>query len=134
MKKTAAYNRAVTAEPDLRAVEKVIRAIATLNVTPGTAYDSLIRPLTSPLVGWERGTHHHAIDPADDPRIDSATGVRRVTMIRATDIPVHVRTSSEPATDEEKWLRTPEAYDAVTDVWLDYLSAVEDPSRPYYRL
>ena len=124
MKTTPAYRRALAAEPTLRSVEKVVHALADLHIAPGTAYDEIIKPLTDPLIGWRRGVHHHAHNPEDVPPT--------FQIVRASDIPSPVTTGSEPATAEETWLRTCEAFDAVTDVWLDYLGKRENPDRPYY--
>ena len=124
MNTTPDYRRALAAEPDLRAVEKVVHALADLNVMPGTVYDAIIKPLADPLIGRNRGTHHHAHNPEDLPSPSS--------IVRASDFPSPIASGSKPATDEEKWLRTREAFDAVTDVWLDYLGKRENPDRPYY--
>lgn len=127
METTPEYLRAVAAEPRLRAVGRVIKALAALNVMEGTAYDAVIRPLVAPLVGWSRGRHFHAHNPEDMPKPEHG-------MILMSQIPEPIITKPEPATDEEAWLRTQKAYDAVIGVYLDYLADNTNPMKKQYRL
>lgn len=136
MNQTPKYARALNSEPKLRNLERVIRALAALNPMPGTVYDAVIYPLASPLVGWRRGQHFHAHNPEDMPTpiSKSTEGERTVALYSLADYPTPIATVSQPATTEEAWLRTREAFDAVTNVWLDHLTDAEDPDRPYCRI
>lgn len=113
---TPAYRRALASEPGLCAVARVVRILAAAGYDGADTYGTILKPLTFPLVGWQRGIHFHAHNPEDMPP--------RVGLVCAADFPDPIITSADPATEEEDWLRTQEAYDAVTDVWLDYLDGV----------
>lgn len=113
---TPAYRRALAAEPGLKAAHRIVRILAVAGYDGAETYDGILKPLAYPLVGWQRGTHYHAHNPEDMPQ--------RTGWISFADLPDPITTKAEPATEEEKWLRSQEAFDAVTDVWLDYLDGV----------
>ena len=109
----AAYERALTAEPQLEAVVRVVDALLLIDDEKGDELDywSIIKPLIVPWLGHQRGTV--PVNAPDEPT--SATlKVKSAGELARTNWPRPV-----PATTEtEKWLRSEEAYDAFTDVLL----------------
>lgn len=123
----ALVQRAFTAERELLAIDKLVHVLVTLAPTErsgkamcvGCLWDSIIKPLTSSLLGYGRG---HIPEQAQDlpegmlPRLETISfgdfKERRATHLRAD-------------TETEKWLRTSEAWDAVTDYWLKQLEAAD---------
>ncbi len=87
----AEFERALTAERDLRAADRMVTALCA-EIRAGRlcdrcAWSGIVKPLVSPPIGHERGY------------------------------------PTAEARDTERWLRTPEAWDAVTSVWLERLQA-----------
>ncbi|WP_068154407.1 hypothetical protein [Rhodococcus phenolicus] len=114
---TDLYERALAAEPRLRALDLAVRTMAALvrpgdMMCPGCVWEQVIKPLARPLIGNERGTvPANAKDPAD-----SWDPVNLADLLGTLD---EARERRVPAdTETERWLRTDEAYDAVTDTWL----------------
>jgi hypothetical protein len=115
----AAYDRVLEAEPRLRAVVRVVDALIqfvrpTDEMCHGCIWELMVKPLTSPLLGWGRGyLPKSAKDPDPDekwPRFINAAEYMRQPDPR---IPAE--------TETEKWLRTSEAWDAFTDVLIGRL-------------
>jgi hypothetical protein len=127
-----AYKRAVEAEPRLRHVERMVKA-QVLYIRPGDTFchgcywDAILKPLVTPLVGWGRGEPH---EDAEDPH-PSGKRVMHVTgggesRVEEKDNYLVITTSwdeafarmdaePEPTTATEKWLRSSDAWDTVTD-------------------
>ncbi len=113
------YARALDAEPNLRAVDRLVTALCAF-VRPSDVmcsdclYGRTVDPLVTPLVGWERGA---GVRVARDPEPDAPR--LRVFTIAELDARVMPRGSRPPATtDTERWMRTADAYDAVRDTLL----------------
>lgn len=109
----AAYERALTAEPQLEAVVKVVDALLLIDDEKGDGLDhwGIIKPLIVPWLGYQRGT---VPVNAQDAPTSATPKVKSVGELARTNLPRPV-----PATTEtEKWLRSEEAYDAFTDVLL----------------
>jgi len=109
----AAYERALTAEPQLEAVVKVVDALLLIDDDKSDELDhwGIIKPLIVPWLGYQRGTV--PLNAPDAPT-SSTPKVKSVGELARTNLPRPV-----PATTEtEKWLRSEEAYDAFTDVLL----------------
>jgi hypothetical protein len=124
----AAYERALQAEPDLAAVVRVVDALCAL-VRPsdllchGCVWETIVKPLVSPLVGWRRG---YPPEVAADPDSDKPSGFRMITGGEMLDAyRAHEATRVSATTDTEKWLRTSEAFDAFTNVLLDRLERAD---------
>lgn len=111
---------ALAAEPRLQAIERLVDALCAL-VRPadtmcfGCVWESIIKPLTVPLVGWERGyPPEQAHDPGTKPLYADIASI----LDRPDDRP-------DSETETEAWLRTAEAWDAVTDRWLSRLEKAD---------
>lgn len=128
------YRRALDADGGLRALDAAVRIIAarkpkTGPQCAGCVWEMVVKPLVSPLVGWERGrAPEQAVDPGE------RRSWRPVPLTLGTVVPrsglgeLSREPSESPTSDIEQWLRTSAAYDAVTNVWLDLLDAA-DPGR-----
>lgn len=120
------FRRALDAEPMLRAIDAMVDALVALApsrrsgqpMCAGCIWDLIVKPLASPWVGWERGFHP---DVAEDPRPDEDPLSLRI--MSAADWTLPPRTDA--TTDTERWLRTSEAFDLVTDEWLRRLDAAD---------
>lgn len=118
-----AYARTLDAEPALRAVDRLVDALCAL-VRPTDAlchacvWDEIVKPLVTPLVGWERGVVPQAPDEHQGAADDGARFRCLADMPEPAPVP-------EPETETERWLRSAEAFDAVTDVWLARLEAAD---------
>lgn len=118
----AGYRRALDAEPRLRAIERLVTGLCELarpgdTLCAGCVWELIVKPLTTPWIGWGRGRPHR--DAADDPR-DSWQPVSLADLLAE---PGYAR--AEPATDTERWLRSSEAFDAFTDELLRRLDAAD---------
>jgi hypothetical protein len=137
-----AYERALAAEPRLRAVENMVRA-QVLFIRPGDTFchgcywERVLKPLVTPLVGWGRGEpHEDAADPhPSGKRVMHVTGGGE-SGVEERDNYVVVTTSwhdafaqmdaePEPTTATERWLRSTEAWDVVTDYFLEIVQAAD---------
>lgn len=123
---TDAYRRALAAEPQLQAVEATVDALSAFvrrsdTMCAGCVWEAIVKPLASPWVGWARGFLPH---PAKDPDPTPGASWRFVNLAEWIEQqPKRVR--SDASTDTERWLRTSDAFDAVTDVWLARLDAAD---------
>jgi hypothetical protein len=126
------YDRAVQAEPQLRPIVRLVEALVDLRrpsdrLCAGCVWETIVKPLVSPLVGWGRGY------PPEQAKDRDSWQPRRLRVTRASEIRPRSRhvdltpylvdarqlldedDDQLPATSEtERWLRTSEAYDAVT--------------------
>ncbi|MEU5097597.1 hypothetical protein [Streptomyces sp. NPDC020996] len=107
------YERAVAADPRLRALADLVTALCQFvrpadTMCGGCAWENLVKPLATPLIGWERG---YRPEPAKDPTPDG--GWRLYTsrdLTAALEAAERERTPASTAT--EQWLRTSQAWDA----------------------
>lgn len=125
-RKFTAYDRALAAEPRLRAIVTTVDALIELvrpgdTMCSGCVWDAIVKPLAIPLIGWERG---YPPDTAKDPSPDG--GWR---MLSGGDLMAEYEEAQQrlaPATtDTEKWLRTSEAWDAFTGALIDRLHTAD---------
>lgn len=119
---TDLYERALAADPKLRALDLAVRTMASLvrpgdMMCPGCVWEHIVKPLAVPLIGWERGL---PIESAKDPG-DSWEVVNLADALDALDEARERRTPAD--TETERWLRTDQAYDVVTDTWLRLIEA-----------
>jgi hypothetical protein len=89
------YNRALAAEPRLRAIADMVKAVTASaaydrSFCDGCFWERTLKGKALPLVGWERG--HRS------------------------------RQAKHPDPETERWLRSREAWEAVTERWLQQLS------------
>lgn len=115
------YRRALEAEPDLQALEAAVYVIAQTArpdepFCPGCLWEEILKPLVTPIVGWERGAPRQQARDAAPPGVFEAPTALNLSDLETPDIPA-------PTSDTEKWLRTSEPFDAVTDKWLADLDA-----------
>lgn len=121
-----AFARAVAADPRLRALDALVDALCTLVrsgdvMCSGCVWEEIVKPLASDAIGWERG---YRPEHADDAPRTLASRMMTFSQLQAS---VDAR-KPQPATSEtEKWLRTSDAWDAVTDMWIRRLQ-VADPA------
>jgi hypothetical protein len=92
----------------------------------GCVWESIVKPLVLPLVGWERGYPPRA---ARDPDPDRSLKVISGADLLA-DYEQRQKTRVPATTDTERWLRTPEAHDAVTDTLLERLERADPGGMP----
>ena len=91
------YNRALAAEPHLRAIADMVGAVTASaahdrSFCDGCFWECTLKGHVLPLVGWERGSWS--------------------------------RQARHPDPETERWLRSQEAWEAVTERWLQQLSRV----------
>ncbi|PQP24139.1 hypothetical protein [Rhodococcus opacus] len=123
------FERALRAEPKLQALDKMVRSFERLApervsdddldaglgvpMCGGCIWDLILKPLTKPWLGWDRGDHPEEAE--DNPNSWKAIDITALLALPPT--------PSTPATTEtEKWLRTTEAWDVVTEVWIKRLN------------
>lgn len=117
------YARALDAEPQLAAIEALVNVLCATAPTDqpfccGCIWETILKPLVTPLVGWDRGyPPEQAEDP--DPGKRSWQPIDLTTTFAALD------NRPKPATATEAWLRSQDAYNAVTDRWLTQLDAAD---------
>jgi hypothetical protein len=122
----ANYQRALDAEPRLRPIVAVVDALCALvrrtdQMCYGCAWDGIVKPLVNPYLGYGRGWRpREASDP--EPVVD---GARRSRPVSLTKLLADKEARVPATTDTEKWLRTPEAWDAFTDVLLARLKQAD---------
>lgn len=110
---TKDYNRALNADHRLRALANLVTALCQFvrpadTMCGGCAWETLVKPLATPLIGWERGYKPKC---AKDP--DPSGGWRIYSGQELLDEWAAVQRDQTPATTEtEQWLRTEEAWDA----------------------
>jgi hypothetical protein len=126
------FDRALAAERRLEPIVRLVDAFCALvgpehAMCSGCIWDTILKPLVVPLVGWERGyIEDEAKDPEPEP--EPADDVEAAALALSK-FKSRLRTAAEimaepeqprvPATtDTERWMRSMEAYDAFTDVVL----------------
>ncbi len=122
--KSAAFERALAAEPALVHLDAMVTAFEKLAPSKRSGipmcyaclWDAILKPLTAPLLGWERG--YPLVQATDEPR---PVYVNFAEMLTAAP-------PAQATTATEEWLRSSQAWDAVTGVWLRRLEAV-DPAK-----
>ena len=125
------YQRALDAEPVLRAMACAVDTICTLvrkgdALCAGCVCEAIIKPLVHPWVGWGRG--YPAEQAKDVPRFCASLAEL------VAEIDVDDRDRSPATTETERWLRTSEAFDAVTDEWLGRRSFLRSCGQPGHQL
>lgn len=119
-KTTTTFTRAdaLTAVPALAAIDRLVAALVAGAPTDqpfcaSCVWEDILKPLATPALGWGRG---YAADPA-------TTGSNWLS--RADLIAVAGDEPSPATSDLERWLRTPDAWAAVTGSWLAGLHEVD---------
>lgn len=117
----ALLERACAADRAIRALNQVVTALCVAAATgDGPAcssciWERIVKPLATPLVGWERGY------PASEAK-DPTSGLAVVDLGPALKWLDERDAHRTPATTEtERWLRSQEAWDAVTGEWISRL-------------
>jgi hypothetical protein len=110
------YRRALAAEPRLVAIERLVDLLADLvrpsdRLCSGCAWERIVKPMARPWVGYERG-----VIPEQAPDVRPPARVMTLTELLAAEA-----SRTDATTDTERWLRTSEAWDAVTRPWIDRL-------------
>ncbi len=113
--------RAVAADHQIRALDRTIRLIAALAPSPdsgiemchGCLWSGIVKPLAQLLLGPDRGI----VDEAED----------NAHIGRFVDIAAFLNEPDRPpaSTETERWLRSDEAYHALTNEWLRLLHAAD---------
>ncbi|TAM55768.1 MAG: hypothetical protein EPN50_10565, partial [Chloroflexota bacterium] len=109
------------AEPRLEALELLVLTIAghadrRRPLCYACAWSEAVKPLLTPLVGWQRGyVPEDAPDPTDE-----------VTVLRLADLPMPERTVA--GTDAERYLRSRAAWEIAADRLVAILRQA-DPGR-----
>lgn len=114
------YRLAMEAEPRLKAIESVVRMLLVHSWPPDRAWSLVVRPLAEPFVGRLRGI---GISGAENPLPpDLSESERRQIRKKIldnldgeTELLITCRVPALTVTEE--WLRTSDAWDAVTSVW-----------------
>lgn len=113
--------RACAADAGIRALDHMVSALcAAARTTDGPAcsactWERLVKPLVMPLLGWQRGLPQlAALDPRQPGQPLHVVGISEL-MARMDEQGAR-RTPA--TTDTERWLRSQEAWDAVTGAWL----------------
>ncbi|MEJ2814002.1 hypothetical protein WBN73_20940 [Paenarthrobacter sp. CCNWLY172] len=111
------YERALAAEPALRAVVRVVDALLLIDAEKSEGLDHwmIIKPLIQPWIGYGRG---HVPSEASDvvgPPKPRAYGFKEFLEEAKKQQRVPATTAAE------KWMRTEEAWDAFTNVLLTRL-------------
>jgi hypothetical protein len=116
------YTRALSAEPSLHAIERLVEALCQLVRPDDTmcgdcVWEQIVKPLATPLVGWERGMYSHAEDPDPKTPLRFYTGGELMKIHEEEE-----RRRGEPRSATEAWMRTSEAWNAVANRWLARLN------------
>lgn len=110
---TTDYDRALAADHRLRALANFVTILCDLvrpadTMCGGCAWESLVKPLATPLIGWERG---YKPECAKDPDEQKAWRIYSgEELLAGWEEAERDRTPS--TTETEQWLRTEEAWDA----------------------
>ena len=117
------YDRALQAEPQLQVLERMVATLCATAPTGepfcvGCIWECVLKPLVTPLVGWDRGyPPEQSRDP--DPAAPSFVIVSVTEALQGLD----ERPKAKTATEE--WMRGTGAWDAVTNRWLAQLDAAD---------
>jgi hypothetical protein len=115
------YDKALAAERQLQPIARMVEAFAALAPAPrsrksmcaGCIWDLILKPLVRPILGWDRGYPPEQA-PAE-PR-DSWQPMDLEALLAEDD-----EARPEPDNEIERWLRSSEAWEVVTDRWLKTL-------------
>jgi hypothetical protein len=124
---TTGFQRALDAEPRLRPMVRLVDALCALvrptdRMCSGCVWESIVKPLVVPLVGWGGG--YMPEQATDNPR------ALRECVFTRSDLAALEARRIPATTDTEAWLRTSQAYDAFTDEPLARLKAA-DPANDH---
>lgn len=125
------YRLALEAEPALVAVEAVVDLICDRGLPSQKAWSSVVKPLALPFIGTMRGI---GADGARNPKRPDLNPKERMEHLLGsmTDLTEHAERLEKyrlPATTAtEEWMRSSEAWDAVTKVWIRKMQEA-DPDR-----
>lgn len=113
------FEKALTIVPELRAINNMVRvfvALAPKNQPMCTdcIWGTILKPMVYPLLGWGRG-----LAP------ESAEDMSFSLMFTGEDFANIKDKHTEATTKTERWLRSSDAYDLVTDRWLEMLTKVD---------
>ncbi|MFE6194126.1 hypothetical protein [Streptomyces sp. NPDC057838] len=120
------YERALNADRQLRALADLATAVCEFirpadTMCGGCAWDTLVKPLATPLIGWERGyPPESAPDPETQGGWKIVSGSDWLAVIEAAE-----KDRTPAATETEKWLRTSEAWDAYCGELIRRLNAAD---------
>jgi hypothetical protein len=125
------YRLALDTEPGLVAIETVVDLICDQGLPSQMAWSSVVETLALPFIGNMRGI---GIDNAKNPKKPDLDADERLEHLlesmedmSAKDERLEkYRLPAETATEE--WMRTSEAWDAVTEVWIRKMQEA-DPAR-----
>ncbi len=114
------FERAARADSNIRAFDRIIRILAATAPSEESgqpwcsncAWSAFVKPMARLLVGPDRGHHTDAEDPSDAPM----RPVDLAALLAERDEP-----DREPSTQTERWLRSHEVWEAVTNRWLKLL-------------
>jgi hypothetical protein len=117
------YRRALDAEPRLQPIERIVDVLCSIvrpndQMCAGCVWELIVKPLTSNLVGWGRG---YPTKQAKDPTPDAPP----FEVLAASDILKRTKSRPTPESETEAWMRTTEAWDAVTNTWLTKLDKAD---------
>lgn len=125
------YRLALEAEPALVAIEAVVDLICDKGLPSQTPWPSIVKTLTIPYIGTMRGigaegaTNPKRPDLNPEERMEHLLG----SMTDMTEDAERLEKYRLPAmTATEEWMRTSEAWDAVTRVWVRKMQEA-DPDR-----
>lgn len=112
--------RAIAADHQIRALDRTVRLIAALAPSPdsdtemchGCLWSGIVKPLAQLLLGPDRGIVDEAEDRTTDGWIDLASVFDELDR-------------EPPSTETERWLRSDEAWNAVTGEWVRLLYAAD---------
>ncbi|WP_104181661.1 hypothetical protein [Arthrobacter sp. B0490] len=124
------YRRALEAEPALRVIEQVVNSICNDVLPSNEAWANLVAPLTTPYLGVSRG---YGVKNADNvSRADRTLG-EELEDLTADLEDLSSQSKAKESVDKyrlpamnstEEWLRSAEAWDAVTHVWIHRMQDV----------
>lgn len=118
------YRRALEAEPALRLIEQVVNSICNDVLPSNEAWVNLVAPLATPYLGVSRG---YGVKNADNvSRADRTLG-EELEDLTADLEDLSSQSKAKESGDKyrlpamnstEEWLRSGDAWDAVTHVWI----------------
>lgn len=118
------YRLALEADPTLQVIEQVVSWICEKGLPCSKSWSNLVKPLITPHLGVMRG---YGVENASNPsRPDLTSEEMQAHLLAYLGNQENMATTAErmkkyrlPATNgTEEWLRTSEAWDAVTQVWI----------------
>lgn len=120
------YRLALEAEPALVAIEAVVALICAKGLRAQKAWVSIVKPLTRPFLGTMRGIGAEAASNPTRPDLSADERLEHM-FDDVVDLGEHIkhleRYRLPASTATEEWMRTREAWDAVTRVWIERMQA-----------